>query len=262
MFNGHLNDILLIVFGYGSGVFVGTVSGTAESLIIPCLTIFMSYSMHNAIGTSLVVDCVIGGVAGLIFFRNNNVDLRSSFFLLMASVLAAFVASRFTHRVSETGLTVVIGVGLVILGLNFMINGIQKNVDYINKKINFDFFRRHKTSSFVFIGLIVGVFSGFLGMGSGGMVATVLVLVLGYDLHTAIGTSLLTMFFIAGAGAVGHAVNGEIITGVLPLVGVSAVVGAASGSLIANNINEDKLGRSVGVIVFLLGVFMVTKIFL
>ncbi|MEF8848237.1 MAG: sulfite exporter TauE/SafE family protein [Candidatus Thermoplasmatota archaeon] len=262
MSGDFLNNILLAIFGYGTGIFVGTVSGTAEALMIPCLTIFLGYSMHNSIGTSLTIDCIIGGVAGLIFLKNNNVDVKSSALLISISVIFAFIGSQFTTYAPETGLTIVIGFILILIGINFIANGVQKNIDYIHSKINFKIFRKNKNVSFILMGIIVGLFSGFLGMGSGGIVATVLVLVLGYDLHSAIGTSLVTMFFIAGAGALGHAINQEIIIHVIPIAGITAAAGAISGSFLANKIDEKELGKLIGVIVLILGIFITTKIFL
>ena len=89
----YVNAFLLLVSGFGSGIYVGIASGTAEAFMIPCLTIFIGGTIYQAIGTSLVVDCVIGGVAGLIFLKKGNVDFRPVAVPAIAGVIGAFTCA-------------------------------------------------------------------------------------------------------------------------------------------------------------------------
>jgi len=253
--------ILLIVCGFGSGVFVSLSSGTAISIMIPCLTILLSYSIYLAIGTSLIVDCVIGAVAGIIFLKNGNVDLRSGFLLAITGIVGALIGSRFTGGTPGSGLGAFIAIFLIITGVNFIIKGIQKPIDFIEKKLTLKFFKKNKVPFLIFFGLIIGMVSGFSGMGGSRMVAIVLIFILGYNIHTAIGTSLIMMVFIAGSGAIGHAINSEVIYEAALILVPAAALGALSGSLVANRINEDKLGRIVGVIIIILGVIILYNTF-
>ncbi|UCD14489.1 MAG: sulfite exporter TauE/SafE family protein [Thermoplasmatales archaeon] len=261
MTDDYLAIILPLVCGFGSGVFVSLASGTAASVMIPCLTIFIGYSIHLAIGTSLVVDCIIGGIAGLIFLRSGNVDMRSGFLLAVTGVIGAIIGSRFTSGTSASGLGVFIGLILIFTGVNFIIKGVRKNIDYIETKINLKLFKNNKIPFLVIFGLIIGFISGFSGMGGSRMVALILIFILGYDIHTAIGTSLLMMFFIAGSGAISHGFNNEVIVSAALVAGCAAAVGAVSGSLVANQIDEDKLGRLVGSVLLGLGILILLKIF-
>jgi uncharacterized membrane protein YfcA len=90
----------------------------------------------------------------------------------------------------------------------------------------------------------------------------VLIFILGYDLHTAIGTSLLMMFFITGSGAIGHGFIGNFIFDAALIAGLGAVIGASSGSIIANRIDEDKLGRLIGLILTIIGIVFIVKLFI
>lgn len=254
MIDNYITTILLFIFGFGSGISVGIASGTSGSFLIPCLTIFIGHSIHRAIGTSLLVDCIIGGVAGLIFFKNGHVDMRSGFLLVVAGVIGAILGSRFTSGASPLGLSIFIGLLLIFIGVNFIMNGVQRNVDFVEERINLNFFKDNKTLSFIICGFIIGLASGFSGVGGGGMVALFLIFILGYDIHTAIGTSLIMMFFIAGSGAVGHFLNNEVIVDAALIAGFGAIIGAVSGSVVANKVDENKLGRLIGVIFIVLGI--------
>lgn len=254
MIDNYITTIILFIFGFGSGISVGIASGTSGSFLIPCLTIFIGHSIHRAIGTSLLVDCIIGGVAGLIFLKNGHVDMRSGFLLAVAGVIGAILGSRFTSSASPLGLSIFIGLFLIFIGVNFIMNGIQRNVDFVEERINFKLFKDNKILSFIICGFIIGLVSGFSGVGGGGMVALFLIFILGYDIHTAIGTSLIMMFFIAGSGAVGHFLNNEVIVSDALIAGFGAIIGAVSGSVVASKVDENKLGRLIGVIFIVLGI--------
>ncbi len=252
-----MTALLLIISGFGSGITVGIASGTAGSFMIPCLTLCIGYSIHQAIGTSLVIDCAIGGVAGLIFLRAGKIDLRSGALLAGMGVIGALIGSQFTSAAPEGGLTLFIALFLIVIGVNFIINGVQKNIEYIQQRLSFTWINRHQTVSFLVIGFLVGGMSGFSGMGGGAIIALIFIFILGYDLHTAIGTALLMMCFIAGSGAIGHVINAEVIVPVALIAGSAAAVGAGSGALIANRINQDKLGRVIGIIVLISGILII-----
>ncbi len=221
--------------------------------MIPCLTLLIGYSIHQAIGTSLVVDCVIGGVAGLIFLRSGNVDVRAGALIAGMGVIGAFIGSQFTSAAPEGGLTIFIAFVLIIIGINFIVKGVQKNIEYVQQRFSFTWVKQHQTVSFLVIGFLVGGVSGFSGMGGGAIIALIFIFILGYGLHTAIGTALLMMSVIAGAGAVGHLMNAEVIIPAAIIAGGAAAVGAGSGALVANRINQEKLGRVIGIIILISG---------
>ena len=253
--------ILLITFGFGSGIYVGMGSGNVGIIMIPSLTIVIGATIHQAIGTTLLIDCIICCVAGLIFLKKGKVNLRSGALLAVTGVVFSLIASRLTTITPGVGLGVGISIIMIFVGANFAINGIQKNVDFFESKINVRIFKKHKISFLIIFGSIVGFINGFLGMGSGSIVAITLIFILGYDIHTAIGTSLIMTFFTAGSGAIGHAFNNNVLFNVALVAGFAAVVGSASGSIFANRIEGEKLGRIVGGISLGLGIALFLRIF-
>ncbi|RLF27217.1 MAG: hypothetical protein DRN01_03015 [Thermoplasmata archaeon] len=261
MFPDVLGFIVLVLSGFFGGVFVGIASGTAAIFVIPCLTLLMGFSMHHAVGTNPLVDSVIGGVAGLVFLLNKNVDLRSTHFLVFMGVIGAFFGSRFTSSAPELGLTVFMASFLVVMGVDFVVKGIKKNVDYIESKVDFSFIRKHRLFFMMFFGLTTGLVSGFSGMGGAGMLVFIFVLLFRYDLHTAIGTSLLLSFFIGAAGTLGHVLSNETVFDVALVAAAAAAFGAVFGAVFANRVDEDKLGRLIGFVVLLSGFLLFVRAF-
>lgn len=259
MLDEQLSLIISFLIGCGSGISVGIASGTAESFMIPFVTIVLAQSIYKAIGTSLFVDCMIGGAAGLIFLLKGNVKVKPVLILGLAGMLAAVLGSLFTSGAPESGLKLLIAIVLISLGIALIRGGVKKNVAYVNEKVNLSWFRENKFLSFVFFGSLIGFASGFTGMGSSGAMTFVLIFIMEYDLHASIGTSLLMMFFIAGTGALTHGIQGDILLSVAIFAGIGALLGATIGSLSANRINEDVLGRIIGCIITILGVFVLVE---
>ncbi len=262
MIDDYLNTILLLITGGLSGLYVGIASGTAQAFIIPILTIIIGSSVYNAIGTSLFVDSLIGLIAGLIFFKKGKVKFQPVLILAISGVIAAFIGTNFTSGAPESVLKGLIAIVLIVFGINLLKNGVKKNVEYIESKINFSWFKNNQTITLIIFGIFIGFASGFTGMGSSGAVTLILIFILGYDLHTAIGTSLLMMFFITGSGAIGHGLIGNFIFDAALIAGLGAMIGAASGSLFANRIDEDKLGRLIGGILLIIGIVLFIYLFI
>lgn len=260
MFDDFISTVLTFFAGLGSGLYVGIASGTAEPLILPLITVILGSSIYHAIGTSLFVDCIIGLIAGLIFFKKGHVNLRPVVFLGASAVCCSIVGSYFSTETPESSLTFLIAIVLIVFGVMLLRGGVKRNVEMINKKVDFSLFQRHKNISFVFFGSIIGFLSGFIGMGSSGSMTVILIFVMGYSLHQAIGTSLLLMFFIAGTGASAHGFQGNILLTTALIAGSGAVIGAMGGSLFANRIDEDKLGRVIGLIIMIIGILFLAYI--
>ena len=94
----------------------------------------------------------------------------------------------------------------------------------------------------------VGLICGFVGAGGGMMMLLVLVSVLGYELKTAVGTSVFIMSFTALTGAVSHFAIGGGITDYLILILciVFTLIGAVITSKFANKASPKVMNRTLG----------------
>ena len=82
--------------------------------------------------------------------------------------------------------------------------------------------------------------------------------ILGYELKTAVGTSVFVMTFTALTGAISHFAIGQFpdIT-ILLLCVVFTLIWARIGAYIANKSSEKKLNRITGIILLALGVAVI-----
>ena len=104
-------------------------------------------------------------------------------------------------------------------------------------------------------GMLIGFICGFVGAGGGMMMLLILTSVLGYELKTAVGTSVFIMAFTAFTGAASHfAIGGAPDWTVFILCVIFTLIWARIAALFANKATPKTLNRVTGVILVILGI--------
>ena len=104
-------------------------------------------------------------------------------------------------------------------------------------------------------GAMIGMICGFIGAGGGMMMLLILTSVMGYELKTAVGTSVFIMTFTALTGAVSHfAIGGLPDTLTWALCVVFTLLWARIAAVFANRAQPKTLNRATGVVLVVLGI--------
>ena len=113
---------------------------------------------------------------------------------------------------------------------------------------------RKRAIQSILCGMIIGFICGFIGAGGGMMMLLILTSVLGYELKTAVGTSVFIMTFTALTGAASHFMIGGTPD---PLVFILCVIftllWARIAAVFANKAEPKTLNRITGLILVILG---------
>ena len=113
--------------------------------------------------------------------------------------------------------------------------------------------RKRIIQSIVF-GCIIGFICGFVGAGGGMMMLLILTSILGYELKTAVGTSVFIMAFTAFTGAASHfAIGGMPDLNVWILCIVFTLIWARIAAVFANKAEVKTLNRATGIVLVVLG---------
>jgi|SRR6267378_4178070 len=108
------------------------------------------------------------------------------------------------------------------------------------------------------IGIVAGIFSGFIGIGGGLVVVPCLVFFLGMSQHNSQGTSLAMMLPPIGVMAVyNYYKAGAVDFKVAAILCVSFVAGSFFGSKIALSLSPEQVKKAFGIFIILLGLKMV-----
>ena len=249
--------IAVTLIGVVTGIVTGLTGASGVMIVVPLLTVLLNFSIHEAIGTSLVVDVIAPLAISYTYYRHGNVDVKSGMWIAVGSIFGAQLGAAFAAGIPEVGLGGTFGVFMAIMGIVVWKKGLNHEsiAKAVKKIVKFET-QTQKIVTALVLGVSVGLMTGILGAGGGGMILLILVFVLNFPLHIAIGTSALIMAITACSGAIGYALHGNM----QPLVGLNlGLSAAASGALsarFANRVDEQHLGRAVGIIFMILGVVM------
>ena len=136
-----------------------------------------------------------------------------------------------------------------LLGIKFIVRPVmttKEAMQAVSKKKRF--------IQSVICGMLIGFICGFVGAGGGLMMLLILTSVMGYELKTAVGTSVFIMTFTALTGAISHFTIGgtpDILTWVLCIV--FTLIWARIAAVFANKAKPKTLNRATGMMLVVLG---------
>lgn len=241
--------LVCLIAGVGAGLGTGFAGMSAAAVIAPLLTTFLKVDAYEAVGIALASDVLASAASTLAYAKNKNLDIKNGI-IMMVSVLAfTFVGSLLSSLLKGDTMGSLSVVLTLFLGLKFIIKPVTTTKDKVEKRS-----KKVQVIGSILCGSIVGFICGFVGAGGGMMMLIILTLVLGYELKTAIGTSVFIMTFTALTGAVSHfAIRGMHNAYILVLCVIFTLMFALIGSKIANKVDNKKLNRLLGSILVVLG---------
>lgn len=250
--------LILLLAGLGAGVVTGFFGASAAIVAAPIMILFLKYDPFVAIGISLACDVFASLTTSYTYNKHKNLNLKPALVILFSSVIGAFVGSYYSSYFSSDFLSTFVASMVVLAGIHLITNNTRKEITFFKEETGF----KRKALRFIFLavaGFIVGNFAGVLGTGGGVTLVIILAVFLGYSFHRAIGTSVFVMAFISLSGAIGHIVYGEFL--VLPIViaSIGGIVGAWFSSRLANKTSEEKLNKVGGILILLLGIFLLLE---
>lgn len=107
------------------------------------------------------------------------------------------------------------------------------------------------------VGLMAGFLSGLLGIGGGVIIVPALVLLLGFAMRTAIGTSLAIVVPTALAGAILHFREGNFHLAAIVYMSIAAVAGSRLGVYLTTIMSDLTLRKVFGVVMLFIALRMI-----
>ncbi len=241
--------IVCFFAGMGAGLGTGFAGMSAAAVITPMLVTFLGMPAYSAVGIALASDVLASAVSAYTYGKNKNLDIRNGL-IMMAAVLAfTMVGSYVSSLVPNSTMGGFSMFMTLLLGVKFIVKPVMTT-----KETMAAISPGKCAAQSVVCGMIFGFICGFVGAGGGMMMLLILTSVLGYELKTAVGTSVFIMTFTALTGAVSHfALDGAPDWTVLALCVLFTLLWARVAARFANKASPKTLNRATGVILVILG---------
>ena len=246
-----LFTVLVTFFaGMGAGLGTGFAGMSAAAVISPMLITFLDMEPYMAVGIALASDVLASAVSAYTYGKNKNLDIRNGL-IMMVSVLAFTVVGSYVANLVPSSTMGGFSVFMTfLLGVKFIVKPVMTT-----KEAMLSVSARKRVVQSIVCGILIGFICGFVGAGGGMMMLLILTTVLGYELKTAVGTSVFIMTFTALTGAISHfAIGGVPGWAGFGLCVVFTLIWARIAAVFANKATPKTLNRATGVILVILGI--------
>lgn len=242
--------VITFFAGMGAGLGTGFAGMSAAAVISPMLITFLHMDPFMAVGIALSSDVLASAVSAYTYGKNKNLDIKNGM-VMMASVLVFTVVGSYISRLVPSQTMGNFSVFMTfLLGVKFIVKPVmttKEDMQAVSPK--------KRIIQSIVCGVMIGFICGFVGAGGGMMMLLILTSVLGYELKTAVGTSVFIMTFTALTGAVSHfALGGMPDFTVLGLCVLFTLLWARIAAKFANRAQPKTLNRATGVVLVILGI--------
>lgn len=246
----YLLTVLVCFFaGVGAGLGTGFAGMSAAAVITPMLVTFLGIEPYTAVGIALASDVLASAVSAYTYGKNKNLDIKNGVVMMVTVLVFTVVGSVVSRLVPSATMGNFSVFMTLLLGIKFIVKPVMTTKEDMAAASALS--RMVKS---VVCGAVVGFICGFVGAGGGMMMLLLLTAVMGYELKTAVGTSVFIMTFTALTGSAAHFAIGGMPE-VLPfaLCVVFTLVFARVAAKIANCASARTLNRATGIILVILG---------
>ena len=191
--------LICFIAGIGAGLGTGFAGMSAAAVISPMLITFLGLPAYEAVGIALASDVLASAVSAYTYGKNKNLDIRGGVVMMGAVLVFTLVGSFVASVVPNTTMGSFSMFMTLLLGIKFIVKPVMTT-----KESMASVSARKRILQSAVSGTIVGFICGFVGAGGGMMMLLLLTSVLGYELKTAVGTSVFIMAFTAFTGAASH----------------------------------------------------------
>jgi hypothetical protein len=228
----YLTLILCSLIGLAAGILAGMFGIGGAVLTTPAMRCLLGVPGLIALGTPLpiVIPTAISG--GLVFYKKKKLKLRIALICGAFGSLSSLPGAWITDWLGGEVMTYLTSLFIFLIALRF---AFEKEGKVESAK------KAQSISLLILIGLGAGFLSGFLGIGGGVVLVPLFVILLGLEMHEAIGTSLVAISLYAIPGSIEHYLLGHIDIRLLIPIAIGCIIGAQLGARLAILTRERKL---------------------
>lgn len=250
-----LQDILAVFSGSLVGLVLGLLGGGGSVLAVPLLLYLVGVSdPHAAIGTSAVAVAASSAINLALHARKGTVKWRCALTFAAAGSLGAVVGASLGKAVDGQKLLLAFAVAMVGVGTTMLLR--KPDAGDPNVKISWRLAARLLPTGFV-----VGMASGFFGIGGGFLIVPGLIGATNMLILNAVGSSLVAVTAFGATTAASYASSGLVLWDIAGWFVVGGAIGGLLGVQVGGRLTERKglLTRIFAVFIFVMAGYIAWK---
>jgi uncharacterized membrane protein YfcA len=177
------------------GVSLGALGSGGSIVTLPILVYVAGVAPKSAVGMSMSIVGATSLIGCILHWRRGNFLLRTAVLFCVTGIPGAYLGSLATHLVSSQVLLLLFS-GLMLVVGSLMLAGKRPVVEAPSAPTS--------VARCLATGFVVGLVTGFLGVGGGFLIVPSLIWFAGVDTRRAIGTSLGIIAVNTASGLVGQ----------------------------------------------------------
>ena len=244
-----MRAILVSPLGFLIGVSLGALGGGGSILAVPVLVYAAGQTPKQATASSLILVAATSLLGIAPHWKTRRVRLIPGLLFSLAGVAASLLGSTLNERADQNLLLLAFSV-LMLIAAGAMARSLHRHrsqpapdcevPDGEPTAVAVDAVTVLKV---ILAGSVVGILTGFFGVGGGFVIVPALVLTLGFTMPEAIGTSLLVIVINSIVALSSRLDSGNIDWAVIIPFGIASLSGVLVGGRMAGRLEPDKLQR-------------------
>ena len=244
------------------GITLGLIGGGGSILALPILKYVMGVETKSAVAMTLVIVGTVSLIGVIPHWLQGNVNFKTALLFSPAAMLGAYIGARIASLpIIDPTIQLICFAVMMLVAAFFMIRKSSRTSD--NKQQDDLFNSKHDSQYRLLMipieGLIVGIVTGFVGVGGGFLIIPALVLLGKTPMKEAVGTSLLIITFKSLAGFAGYFGQVPVDVNIMIIFTIAASLGTISGAYLTKFVKPKLLEKSFGYFVIAVAVYILVQ---
>lgn len=236
---------------FAAGIFFGIFGAGGSILLVPILVYVLTLPVKMALGMSLLILVLTGGMATLAHARSRNVSWKIGLRWAAVGIFGAYLGGRTAEHVPGAVLLTIFAIVVVAASVAMIRRRAPEAARVPVTRIDLP--------KVIAVALLLGFFTGMIGVGGGFLLVPAMVLVCGIDVKLAIGTSLLVITISSLGGFIGFAAHETFPAGLTATVAALTAAGGVLGERLGKPLPSHRLRPAFGVFLLIVGAAMAVQ---
>ncbi|HEV8357161.1 MAG TPA: sulfite exporter TauE/SafE family protein [Gemmatimonadales bacterium] len=256
---------LTIVLGYAlallMGLSLGLLGGGGSILTVPVLHYVLGYDVKEAVPMSLVVVGLTSGFGAVAHWKAGTVNPRAALGFGPPAIVGALLGAELGLRVAATVQLTVFAVVMLAAAVSMYFGAAL----WAPEGAMTGEWRapggggRPRVPFITLVGAVVGVLTGFVGVGGGFVYVPALAVLGGLHMKEAVGTSLVLILLSCIAGAIRYRGSLAFDWTAIAVFTAIALVGVAAGSRMLRHVSQQRLRRGFALFLLVMGALVLAR---